>query len=148
MKMKSSLLACCIAGALIAPSVRSQVPSNDPGKITETSKKDDSNPVPAKIYPAHSGPVLVLDGPLPATVRYEFIVQLKVREGGYRSSEENQDRALAKRARAAGADAVIDVKRWRQPAGWSWAAPHADGRAVRILNKEELGDLSRLGPLY
>lgn len=146
MKVKASLLACCIAG-LPASSAYSDIPSNDPAKIAETSK-DDWNPAPVKIYPAHSGPVLILDGPAPAIVKYEFIGQVKIREGGYRSSESIQDRALAHRARGLGADAVIEVKRWRQPAGFSWAAPHADGKAVRILNKEELGDLSRLGPLY
>ena len=162
--IRQSLLAYWIAGLLANGAFAAEAVSDDPSSGS-TAARDDSSiaapvspasgndpstpPAPsAKTSAPHSRPVLVLDGPLPASVRYEFIAQVKIREGGYRSSEQNQDRALARRARALGADAVIDVKRWRQPAGWSWAAPHADGSAVRILNKEDLGDLSRLGPLY
>jgi uncharacterized protein YbjQ (UPF0145 family) len=39
---------------------------------------------------------------------------------------------LADRARAIGADAVIKVALWHQPAGWAWAAPHGAGVAVKI----------------
>ena len=37
---------------------------------------------------------------------------------------------MAHRAREMGADAVINVKRWHQPSGFSWAAPHGQGQAV------------------
>jgi uncharacterized protein YbjQ (UPF0145 family) len=48
---------------------------------------------------------------------------------------------MAQRARKLGADAIIEVATWHQPSGFSWAAPHGRGTAVRILNMEEVKEL-------
>jgi hypothetical protein len=31
---------------------------------------------------------------------------------------------------------VIQVKRWHQPSGFSWVAPHGTGQAVKLINPE------------
>jgi uncharacterized protein YbjQ (UPF0145 family) len=100
--------------------------------------------------PPHDRPVLVLveSQRLPEDVRFEVIERVKVRTGGYRDAEQVLYLRLADRARKLGADAVVDVTLWRQPAGFSWAAPHADGMAVRIVDPASAGDLGRFGKLY
>lgn len=50
---------------------------------------------------------------------------------------------LAEGARELGADTVVEVKTWHQPAGWSWSAPHGSGKAVKILEPASV-DLSAL----
>ena len=47
-------------------------------------------------------------------------------------SSRNVLKSLADGARKLGADAVVEVKTWRQPSGWSWAAPHGSGMVVKI----------------
>ncbi len=44
------------------------------------------------------------------------------------------EKALANHARAMGADAVIEMKLWHQPEGWSWAAPQGSGIAVKLTD--------------
>jgi uncharacterized protein YbjQ (UPF0145 family) len=39
---------------------------------------------------------------------------------------------MAERARQLGANAIIQAKTWHQPSGFSWAAPHGSGQAVRV----------------
>jgi uncharacterized protein YbjQ (UPF0145 family) len=41
-------------------------------------------------------------------------------------------------ARALGADAVVEVSTWHQPAGFSWAAPHGSGKAVHLNDKSQI----------
>lgn len=85
----------------------------------------------AKKYPSHSNQVYVTSGPLPDTAQYETLATLEVGKVWYGSSE-NVLQSLADGARELGADAVIEVDTWHQPSGWSWAAPHGSGKAVKI----------------
>ncbi|WP_163832643.1 YbjQ family protein [Spartinivicinus ruber] len=41
--------------------------------------------------------------------------------------------SFADAARDLGANAVVDVRIWYQPSGWSWAAPHGSGKAVKVI---------------
>lgn len=95
-------------------------------------------------YPSHSNPVLIVEGPLPADIEYEIIATIDVGKIWY-SGSEGILVEMANRARQMGADAVINVKRWRQPSGFAWAAPHGQGQAVKILNKDKSRDLSAAG---
>lgn len=52
---------------------------------------------------------------------------------------------MADRARELGANAVIQVKTWHQPSGFSWAAPHGSGQAVRIKDVKLLESLGIKG---
>ena len=86
-------------------------------------------------YPAHSKKILVTQSGLPADIKYEVIETIEVGKVWYGSVNE-VDVSMADRARSIGADAVIFAKTWHQPSGWSWAAPHGSGQAVKILNPD------------
>ena len=94
-------------------------------------------------YAPHSNRVYVTSASLPATVHYEVLGRLEVGTVWYGSSG-NVLESLADGARELGADAVVEVKTWHQPAGWSWAAPHGSGTAVRIVEPARV-DFSGLG---
>jgi hypothetical protein len=70
---------------------------------------------------------------LPASAKYEVLAELEVGKIWYGSSG-NVLQSLADGARKLGADAVIEVKTWHQPSGFSWAAPHGSGKAIKILD--------------
>jgi len=106
----------------------------------------DLTPASAQHNSAHVGPVLIVAGPLPAKARFELIGEIEIGKVWYGGADKILQE-LADRARELGADAVIEVKTWHQPSGYSWAAPHGHGQAVKILNPEELHDLSALGKM-
>ncbi len=102
----------------------------------------DVAPNTAAVYEPHGNPVWVTSEALPDTARYEVLGELEVGRVWYGG----QDKALvqlAEGARQLGADAVVEVKTWHQPAGWSWSAPHGSGKAVKILDPASV-DLSAL----
>jgi hypothetical protein len=94
-------------------------------------------------YPPHSNRVFVTSASLPVTAKYEVLGSLEVGKVWYGSSDKLLQ-SLADGARKLGADAVVEVKTWHQPSGWSWAAPHGSGKAVKI-NEPASVDLSNLG---
>lgn len=103
----------------------------------------DGKPVgDAKSYPAHKNPILVTSGGLPIGVKYEVLESIQAGRIWYGSSETVQ-KQMANRARTIGADAIIFVKTWHQPSGFSWAAPHGTGQAVK-LNDPDAVDLTTL----
>ena len=136
--MKRRLLLACVVGVIAGCSAHS------PMILKNTT---DVSPTVSQRYPSHSNPVLIVEGPLPADIEHEVIATIDVGRIWYSGA----DRILvemARRAREMGADAVINVRRWRQPSGFAWAAPHGQGQAVRILNKDNARDLSALGKLF
>lgn len=92
-------------------------------------------------YPPHGNRVFVTKESLPPSVKYEVLGQLEVGKVWYGSSNKVLQ-SLADGARKLGADAVVDVKTWYQPSGWSWAAPHGSGKAVKIIDPAS-ADFSR-----
>jgi hypothetical protein len=92
----------------------------------------DVNQLSATRYAPHSNRVYITRANLPTTVKCEVLAQLEVGTVWYGSSD-NVFEALADGARKLGADAVVEVETWHQPAGWSWAAPHGSGKAVKII---------------
>jgi hypothetical protein len=96
------------------------------------SNTTDTTPSPAgPAYASHSNPVRIVSGGLPAGAKYQVIENIEVGRIWYGGSESVQ-KQMADRARRAGADAVINVKTWHQPSGFSWAAPHGSGQAVKL----------------
>jgi hypothetical protein len=61
---------------------------------------------------------------------YTTVREISVYHGWYGSGVQLYG-ALAKKAQSIGADAVINVHTWHSPKGFSWAAPHAGGIAVK-----------------
>ena len=84
-------------------------------------------------YTPHNNPVYVTTNALPASAKYEVLAKLDVGKVWYGSSK-NVLQSLADGARKMGADAVIEVSTWYQPAGWSWAAPHGSGKAIKVID--------------
>jgi hypothetical protein len=97
----------------------------------------------AKKAAAHTEKILFLDNALPANVKYETIGEINIGKVWYGGSDALLDE-MANKARSLGADAVIEIGTWKQPSGFAWAAPHASGKAVRILNKK-LVNMNALG---
>jgi len=102
----------------------------------------DINQVGTAKYPPHSNRVYVTIANLPTTIKYEVLGSLEVGKVWYGSSDDVLQ-SLADGARNLGADAVVEVKTWHQPSGWSWAAPHGSGTAVKITEQTS-EDLSNL----
>ena len=135
--MTQKLLVSCLVGVIAGCSAHS------PMILKNTT---DVGPVLSQRYPSHSNPVLIVEGPLPSDVEYEIIASIDVGKIWY-SGADGILVEMARRGRELGADAVINVKRWRQPSGFAWAAPHGEGQAVKILNKDKVRDLSAMGKL-
>jgi len=91
----------------------------------------------------HTEKVLFVDGTLPASVKYETLAEINAGAVWY-GGPDGLLNAMADKARAIGADAVVEIGTWKQPSGFSWASPHATGKAVRIVNKKST-NLSALG---
>ena len=106
----------------------------------------DVAPTTSQRYLAHINRVLVVQGPLPIDVQYEVLATIDVGKVWY-SGADGIPGEMAMRARNLGADAVINVRQWRQPSGFAWAAPHGQGQAVKILNKDPR-ELENLGQLF
>jgi hypothetical protein len=86
---------------------------------------------------AHNNKVLFVDNTLPPNVKYDVLGEINIGKVWYGGGDVLLDE-MADKARALGADAVIEVGTWRQPSGFAWAAPHASGKAVKLLNKKSL----------
>lgn len=107
----------------------------------------ESQEVSINTYPTHTNKVLITSGSLPAASKYEIIALIEVGKVWYGSSK-NVLSSMAERAREIGADAVIEVKTWRQPSGWSWAAPHGSGKAIKLLDASSVDFSSIEGEWY
>jgi hypothetical protein len=90
-----------------------------------------------KTYPAHAKQVRVVRGELPPGTNYEVLGKVKAIEGWY-GQLSAAERKIADDARAIGADAVIQVKVWHAPRAFTWAAPHAEGLAVKLAAPESV----------
>lgn len=95
-------------------------------------------------FPAHERPVLVTAALLPDGADYRVSAEVDVGKAWYGRTLSVHE-ALARQARALGADAVIEVKTWFQPSGYSWWAPHGRGRAVKIVGGVTEEQLAELG---
>lgn len=100
----------------------------------------DTAPITEKAYPVHTHKVFVTESSISES---QFIPVAKIDIGKvWYGSTDNVLESMAIRAREIGADAVIVVKTWRQPSGWSWAAPHGSGLAIKM--KDANFDFSKL----
>lgn len=112
--------------------------AHNPFIITNTSQ---TIPVSDAKYPPHSEKVYISSESISAG-NYDVIGFIEVGKIWYGSSS-NILLSMAERARELGADAVIEVKTWHQPSGFSWAAPHGSGRAIKFKNKAVI-DFSKI----
>ena len=106
------------------------------------SNKTVTAPVNEAKFPPHSDKVFFTEQPLPPTVNFELISTIDVGKVWYGSGKSVYE-SMAERARQLGANAVVQVKTWRQPSGYSWSAPHGSGQAVRV---DDIHQLEALDP--
>ncbi len=96
----------------------------------------DTTPRTSVRYPASNQKVFVTEQSLPPSA-FEPIANIDVGKNWYGGSGDAMTR-MANRARELGADAVIQAKTWMQPSGFSWAAPHGSGLAVRLKDLKSI----------
>jgi hypothetical protein len=123
--VKTTIKAAFFLAALMVPACSAHSPFIM--KNTTDSKPAGS----AKTYVAHTKPIWLTAGGLPARVKYEVLETIQAGRIWYGDSEKVQ-KQMANRARAIGADAIIYVTTWHQPSGFAWAAPHGTGQAVKL----------------
>ncbi len=97
---------------------------------------------PATTYAAHKNKVFVTESVLAGSVQCERLGQIDVGMVTYASKDEVLKR-MANKARELGADAVVEVRTWYQPAGWAWRAPQGTGQAIKLTDKSAV-DFSKV----
>ena len=108
------------------------------------SNKTTSTPVSEANFPPHTEKVFLTEQPLPSTVKFEPISTIDVGKVWYGSSK-SVYKSMAERARQLGANAVVQVKTWHQPAGYSWSAPHGSGQAIHVDDMDQVTALDLKG---
>ena len=108
------------------------------------SNKTVTAPISEAKFPPHSDKVFFTEQSLPSTVKFELISTIDVGKVWYGSSK-SVYKSMAERARQLGANAVVQVRTWHQPSGYSWSAPHGSGQAIRVDDIHELKALSLQG---
>lgn len=83
--------------------------------------------------PPHHRKVFLTESRLPTNFVAQVVARIDAGEVTTESTESVLIR-MANQARAAGADAVMDLNVWRQGSGFSWLAPQASGTAVTLAN--------------
>jgi hypothetical protein len=111
------------------------------------ANKTDSLPVTQTKYPAHNERVFITVQSLPSTIEFDLISTIDVGKFWYGSSADVYP-SMADRAREIGANAIIQTRTWKQPTGFSLAAPHGSGQAVRVKDITALGSLGVKGNWY
>ena len=108
------------------------------------SNKTVTVPVSDATFPPHSDQVFFTEQSLPSTVKFEPISTIDVGKVWYGSSK-SVFKSMAERARQLGANAVVQVKTWHQPSGYSWSAPHGSGQAIHVDDIHQLDALDLQG---
>lgn len=100
-----------------------------------TFKSYETTPVSGgdkQTYATHTDKIWVTTDDLPKNVKYKVIEEVDVSSHWYGPASKLNP-LFAKLGRRDGADAIILVKTWHQPSGFSWSAPQGHGVAVKIV---------------
>ena len=108
------------------------------------SDKTKLAPVGEAKFSPHSDKVFFTKQSPPSTVKFDLISTIVVGSAWY-GSENRVYKSMAERARLLGANAVFEVKTWRQPSGISSTAPHGSGQAVHVDDMRQLEALNLQG---
>jgi len=127
MKIHRFVLAAAITLALSACSAHS------PMIMTNTT----DSTTPEKVFPPGTEKIFLIPGPMPKGIEYDRISKIDFGKAWYGGAADAQ-KAMADRARELGANAIIEASTWTQPSGFSWAAPHGSGVAVRVKDMKQL----------
>jgi len=91
---------------------------------------------------AWDGKVVVSQDALTSDVQHEVIGTVSAAAKGGYGSVDTLYPLLADEARKIGANGVVSVKGGRRPALGSWAAPYADGTAIKVSDPDDLKGIS------
>jgi len=91
-----------------------------------------------KTYAPHANKVLISEFTLPTTAKHEIISYLDVGKAWYGTLPQQVYVSMAYMAREIGADAVVSVKTWYQPAAFAWITPHGSGVAIKIIDPSSI----------
>jgi len=86
-------------------------------------------------HTAQDSKIFLTTDPVPFRDGYKLLGEIKVLTvwwGGFDPVYQE----MANKALEIGADAVVEMKTWRQPAGGSWAAPQASGMAIQVNDEK------------
>lgn len=100
--------------------------------VMRMSDKTTFTPNVSQRYPAHTNRVFISQYTMPPTLKAQVLGQIDAGTVMYNAPHIVYCR-MAEKARDIGADAIFDAKTWFQPCGWSWAAPHGTGKAIKLL---------------
>ncbi len=84
-----------------------------------------------KVTPGTKKRLLVSEEAVPAAIGYEILESIELGKKWY-GGDDALKQAVIDRARALGADALVEFHTWHRPSGFSWAAPFAAGKAIRF----------------
>jgi hypothetical protein len=90
---------------------------------------------------AGTNKVFLTEEALPTSAKYQSIGQIDAGKVTTCNTEALLI-LMADGSRQGGADAVINLKTWRQPCGWSWSAPHGSGELIRLTDTNDLTGLT------
>jgi len=102
---------------------------------------------PDTTAPASTDKVFITKQPLPPGVAFETVSTIDVGTLFY-GSVDRVFVLMANRARELHANAVVEVKTWRQPSGYSYAAPDGSGIAVRVADIKAMESSGIQGSWY
>ena len=88
-------------------------------------------------YPSHDNKVFLTKESLLPGTEFEVIASIEVGKVWY-GSPRGVYKTMADRARKLGADAVIEISTWHQPAGFSWAAPQGSGKVIKLIDRSSV----------
>jgi len=94
-----------------------------------------------KQYQSHTKKVFITENSFPKET-YDEIAIIDVGTTWY-GSDDKVKQMMADKARKIGANAVIEVTTWHQPSGFSWAAPHGKGKAVKFIDDNFINNLPK-----
>jgi len=114
-------------------------PAHSPFIAKDTT---DTHKLTATKFPSHTNKVFLTEVSLPKDIKFEEIALIEVGKATYGDYAAVYE-SMAAKAKELGADAVIEIKTWRQVSGWAWAAPHGSGKAVKFADKNSV-DLSAI----
>lgn len=95
---------------------------------------------------ARSGPVCLLQSPLPESVRHRTIGQIDASKRWYGGTGALMP-LMADEGRKLGADAVVNIRSGQKIGLFAWATPYAYGTAVKLEDAKDLNCLALGGEI-
>jgi hypothetical protein len=96
---------------------------------------------PKSAFGYYAGRVYIIEASLPATTQYTDLGKISVKSMWYGSTDSLYPE-FAQKARERGANVIVNVEAYLAPSptGFAWAAPHLEGRALRVSDPGKLAE--------